>query len=94
MKVGATIKIFHPKTKELFGTIEKLELTCEQKLDGFGEYETNDSFGYIEWYTSLNEAKSELLKDLENHYSGKTLEGEAEDNAYAAAERFACGGEY
>jgi hypothetical protein len=85
--------IYHPKCKELSGTIEKLKLTKEQLDEGFGEYEVIDSMGWEEWYDTYDEAKTELLESLENHFNGSTQKGIDDDNRYDRAEHFACGGE-
>jgi hypothetical protein len=86
--------IYHPKCKELFGTIEKLDLT-KKEYEGYElAYETIDSMGWEDWCETYEEAEKSLLISLENHYNGSTLRGIAEENRYAAEERFATSGGY
>jgi len=83
--------IYHLKTKEIKGTIEKIFVSKEDIEDGYGEWETTDSFGNVEWYLSKEQATLELIKALSNHYNGTTQREMAEDREYSRQEQIACG---
>ena len=82
-----TTTIYHPKTKELFGTIKELELTPQEKSLDFGAFETVDAMGWEDWHETFEEAKAELERSLENMYNGSTQAGMAADRREAEQER-------
>ena len=85
--------IYHPKTREISGTIEILDLKDPTYAGYESPFQVTDSFGYEDWFDTYEEALAQLNIDLENHYNGSTQDGIAEENRYAAQERFAMGGE-
>lgn len=77
------IAIFHPKTKEVKGTIEEVTLID----DSVPTFETTDIENCKDWYNTLEEAKKGLRIDLEEIYNGSRGKQRAEDNQYAKSEQ-------
>ena len=78
--------IYHPETKELFGTIT--EITNDEWPED--KYETN-VLGYQDWYADLDEARTMIKRELQDEYSGKAAKDQAADRAYARQEQLATG---
>lgn len=75
-----TTKIHHPKTNELFGIITE---THEGFWSEVGKHE--------DVWSTFNEAKDDILNELEYIYSGKATADDAADKRYARQEQIACG---
>jgi hypothetical protein len=81
-----TTKIYHPKTKELNGTIIELDEKTE-----YGDSFESNVLGYEDWHETFEEAKNSILSTLNYEYSGKAGIDRANDSRYAESESFACG---
>lgn len=78
--------IYHPKTKQLFGTITKIE----------NKVHTEDMFeakvlGFEDWYPTEEDAETWIKCELQYEYSGKAAKDNAADARYARQEQIACG---
>ena len=78
--------IYHPKTKELSGTITEVE----------NEVHPEDRFeakvlGFEDWYPTREEAEAWIQQELQYEYSGQAAKDSAADAHYARQEQVACG---
>lgn len=80
-------KIYHPKCKEIFGTIQEIE----NEMFPEDKFETTTFYGYKDWYSSFDEAKEYLQKDNEAEYNGSAQKHRASERAYEIQEKQALG---
>lgn len=81
-----TIKIYHPKTKKLSGTITELDQPTLQ-----GDLFESIVFGMKDYHVTLQDAKEVILSELSYDYSGQRMKDIAADIRYERMESIACG---
>lgn len=78
--------IYHPKTKELKGTITELDSPI-----AFGYKFETEVYGMKDWHVTFDEARTDVLNSLHKEFTGEAGRGRAEDIAYSQSESNACG---